>query len=61
MQIEDINRLRQTEAISELFEIELEQQRLFKELTKRIESKLTTPSIKTNQLLSQLIDMVKNN
>lgn len=60
MQIEDINRLRQTEAVSELFKIQLEQEKLVEELSKQIKSKLTTPSIKTNKLLSQLIDMIKN-
>jgi len=58
MQVEDINRLRRDEQRA-LYEIEQKQLKLIEELHKQISTRLSKPSIKTNNLLTQLINTIK--
>ena len=61
MQVEDITRLRQSEHVEKQIQIENEQQTLIKQINHLIRQRTVEATARMNNVLRQVIDLIKRN
>lgn len=61
MQVEDITRLRQSEHVEKQIQIENEQKTLIKQLNQLIRQRTVEATQRVNNVLRQVIDLIKQN